>query len=190
MATVKGGHFYDGGFMPKSNQSYDPNLVKGNFGPGSFSDQYDNSKMRSLDRDQHPGGVTDIPFHDEFHLNEIKLSPERGESYGDNHPDRSAPSRDSDLSIGSAGTDWNRDIKNYDSGYLVKNDAKLKERVSEVLLNSLEVDASDIEVNVKDGVVYLEGSIRTKGMMDIAIDLILSIPRVEDVFTLLKINSI
>ena len=59
-----------------------------------------------------------------------------------------------------------------------------------MLLNSLEVDASDIEVNVKDGVVYLEGSIRTKGMMDIAIDLILSIPRVEDVFTILKINSI
>ncbi len=176
--------------MPKSSRSYDPKQVKGNFGPGGFSDQYDNSKMRSMDRDQHPGGVTDIPFHDEFHLDEIKLSPERGESYAEHHPDRTAPSRDSDLSVGSAGTDWNRDIKNYDRGYLTKNDAKLKERVSEVLLNSLEVDASDIEVNVDDGVVYLEGSIRTKGMMDIAVDLILSIPRVEDVFTNLKIHSL
>jgi hypothetical protein len=175
--------------MPKISQHYDPKSVKGNFGAGGFSDQYDNTKMKSMDRDQHPGGVTDLPFEDDFDLDEIKLSPEKGESYPYHHPSRRTPSRDSDLSRGESGTDWNRGISNFNSGYLKKSDEKLKEKVSEVLLNSLEVDASDIVVNVKDGVVYLEGDIKTKSMMNVAIDLILSIPRVEDVFTRLKIDN-
>jgi hypothetical protein len=175
--------------MPKISEQYDPKKVRGNFGAGGFSDQYDNSKMKSMDRDQHPGAVTDIPFEDEFYLDEIKLSPEKGESYPNHHPSRRTPSRDSDLSRGESGTDWNRGINNFNTGYLKKSDEKLKEKVSEVLLNSLEVDASEIIVNVKDGVVYLEGEIKTKSMMDVAIDLILSIPRVEDVFTRLKIDS-
>jgi hypothetical protein len=174
--------------MGKIVSHYDPKSVRGNFGAGGFSDQYDNSKMKSMDRDQHPGGVTDISFEDDFDLDEIKLSPEKGESYSYHHPSRATPSRDSDLSKGESGTDWNRDIKNFDNGFIKKNDEKLKEKVSEVLLHSLEVDASDIIVNVRDGVVYLEGGIKSKGMMDVAIDLILSIPRVEDVFTKLKIE--
>ena len=68
MATVAGGHFYYGGYMPKNTQSFEPKKVRGNFGPGGLSDQYDNSKMRSMDRYHNPGGVTDIAFHDEFHF--------------------------------------------------------------------------------------------------------------------------
>ena len=175
--------------MHKISHHYDPKNVRGNFGPGGFSDQYDNSKMKSMDRDQHPGGVTDTPFKDEFDLDEIKLSPEKGESYPNHHPSRRSPSRDEDLSRGESGTEWNREMSHFNSGYLKKNDEKLKEKVSEVLLNSLEVDASEILVNVKEGVVYLEGEIKTKSMMNVAIDLILSIPRVEDVFTKLKIEK-
>lgn len=175
--------------MPKDNQHYDPGSVRGNFGPGGFSDQYDNSKMKSMDRDQHPGNITGVPFEDEFDLVEIKLAPEKGESLAAHHPSRSAPPRDSDLSRGESGTEWNKSIRSFDSGFIKKNDERLKEKVSDILLKSLEVDASEIDVSVKDSVVYLDGLIKTKGMMDVAIDLILSIPGVEDVFTKLKIQS-
>ena len=53
---------------------YRPEKVQGNFGPGGLGDQYDNEHMKSIDRDQHPGGVTGIPFEDEFDIDEFKFS--------------------------------------------------------------------------------------------------------------------
>jgi osmotically-inducible protein OsmY len=55
------------------------------------------------------------------------------------------------------------------------------------LLHSLEVDPSGLEVDVMDGVVYLKGEIESRGMKRVAVDLVGSIPGVEDVFTELKI---
>ena len=42
--------------MPRHKSRYNPGQVRGNFGPGGLSDQYDNEHMRSVDRDQNPGG--------------------------------------------------------------------------------------------------------------------------------------
>lgn len=181
--------------MPKKESHYDPSKVHGNFGPGGFSDQYDNERLRSLDRDNNPGGVTGVPFEDEFDFDDMKFSPEKGESMLVNHQDRKLPERDADLSLGSAGTSWNYGLnrsENY-SGIGPKgwklSDKKLKERVSEVLLHSHEVDASQLEVSVEDHVVYLKGQIKSKGMRRVAEDLVGSIPGVEDVFTQLKIRE-
>lgn len=164
---------------------------KDNFGPGGFSDQYDNNKMRSMDRDQHPGGVTGTPFEDDIDLNSMDYAPKKGEAF--HYPGkRSEPARDADLGLGRAGTDWNRGIDSY-YGKGPKNwhisDEKLKEKVSEILLHSHEVDPSELEIEVKDKVVTLKGYISSKGMRDVAEDLILSIPGVEDVFSQLKIHN-
>jgi hypothetical protein len=177
-----------------SSRRYRPENVKGNFGPGGFSDQFDNEHMKSVDRDQHPGGVTGIPFEDDYDLEDLKFSPERGESYSYHHPSRNEPPRDADLSFGEYGTNWNRDLVRQDFyGKAPKaqklTDEKLKERISEVLLQSLEVDPSEIEVVVKDRVAYLKGWIESQGMKRVAIDLVGSIPGVEDVFSELKVRG-
>lgn len=180
--------------MPRK-EKYDPKKVQGNFGPGGFSDQYDNEHMRSVDRDQNQGGVTGMPFEDDIDLEDVKLTPEKGESHLTNHPDRTEPERDADLSLGGAGTSWNWGL-NRATDYTGRGpkgwkltDEKLKERISEVLLHSHDVDPSGLEVDVQDRVVYLRGSIASKGMKRVAEDLVGSIPGVEDVFTELKIGN-
>lgn len=161
-----------------------------NYGPGGFGDQYDNNKMRSMDRDQRIGGVTGTPFEDDLDLG-MDFNPRHGEAYYYPHK-RLEPSRDADLSRGSSGTNWNTNLPNY-SGYGPKNwkisDERLKEKVSEVLLQSSEVDATEMNIEVKDRVVTLSGYISSKGMRDVAEDLILSIPGIEDVFSNLKFHN-
>lgn len=181
---------------PKKQSHYDPNQVHGNFGPGGFSDQYDNERFRSLDRDQNPGGVTNVPFEDDVDLDDMNFNTQKGESFPyENHADRSEPDRDADLSLGEAGTNWNWGLRQSQdlSGRGPKgwklSDEKLRERVSEVLLHSHDVDPSNLEVVVEDRVVYLRGSIKSKGMRRVAEDLVASIPGVEDVFTQLKIEE-
>ncbi len=171
---------------------YRPEKVQGNFGPGGFSDQYDNEHMKSIDCDQNPGGVTAIPFEDEYDLETLKFSPERGESFRDHHPSHNEQSRDVDLSVGDSGTNWNRNLGR--SGFYGLgltgwrlSDEKLKERISEVLLHSLEVDPSGLEIEVKDGVAYLRGEIESYGMKRVATDLVGSIPGVEDVFSEIRV---
>jgi hypothetical protein len=169
---------------------------KDNFGPGGFGDQYDNNKMRSMDRDQHPGGVTGIPFEDDLHVDNADFAPKKGEAFR-YRGKRCEPSRDADLGLGRSGTNWNRDIHQYvDNSYYGKGpkgwkfaDEKLKERVCEVLLHSHEVDASEIDVSVEEGCVYLNGNISSNGMKRVAVDLVDSIPGVEDVFTQLNIKN-
>jgi hypothetical protein len=160
--------------MPRHKSRYNTGKVRGNFGPG---------------------GVTGLPFEDDYDLNDLKFSPEKGEMSYNHHPDRSAPPRDADLSVGSSGTSWNTGIganQNF-SGTAPKgwklSDEKLKQRVSEVLLHSHDVDPTDMEVEVKDRVVYLKGAIKSRGMKIVAIDLVGSIPGVEDVFTELKVRE-
>lgn len=166
-------------------------MSRDNYGPGSFADQYDNNKLRSMDRDQHIGGVTGTPFEDEMDLDKMDFNPRHGEAYHYPHK-RMDLARDADLSRGASGTDWNRDLPQQ-SAYSQKNwkisDGKLSERIKEVLLHSREVDASEVEVVVKDRVVTLKGFIASAGMRDVAIDLILSIPGIEDVFSELKFHE-
>lgn len=162
-----------------------------NYGPGGFGDQYDNNKMRSMDRDQNIGGVTNTPFEDEMDLEKMNFNPRHGEAYYYPHK-RLEPARDADLGRGASGTNWNRDLPNY-AGYGPKNwkisDEKMKEKVCEVLLHSMDVDATEMDVEVKDRVVTLKGFISSKGMRDVAEDLILSIPGIEDVFSELKYHN-
>lgn len=169
---------------------------KDNFGPGGFGDQFDNSRIRSMDRDQHPGGVTGIPFEDDIDLDAMDFVPRHGEAY-QFRGKRQEPSRNADLSIGPSGTSWNRDLEQgNDKSYYGKGpkgwqltDEKLREKVCEVLLHSHEVDASEMEVQVEESCVYLSGNISSRGMKTVAEDLVLSIPGVEDVFTKLKIKN-
>lgn len=172
---------------------YRPERVRGNFGPGGFRDQYDNEHMRSVDRDQNPGGVTGIPYEDDYYVESLKLSPEKGEARREHHPSHDEPPRDADLSIGESGTEWNQGLNpggfyGLGPGGWKLSDEKLKERVSEVLLHSLEVDPGGLEVEAKDGVIYLRGEIASSGMKRVAVDLVGSVPGVEDVFTELVIR--
>jgi osmotically-inducible protein OsmY len=136
--------------------------------------------------------VTHIPFEDDMDLVDMNFNPQRGESVEfENQIDRYEPDRDADLSLGEAGTSWNAHLGENFAGKGPRgwrlSDEKLKERVSEVLMRSHEVDPSRLEVFVDDGVVTLKGEIESKGMRRVAEDLVGSIPGVEDVFTELKI---
>lgn len=164
---------------------------KENFGPGSFSDQYDNNRMKSMDRDQNPGGVTGVPFEDD---DKFESKSDRGEAW--HYPGkRQEPERDADLGMGPSGTSWNAELKeqrNF-SGVGPKgwqlSDEKLCEKVCEVLTHSYEVDPTEMEVTVEDSVVYLKGFIKSRGMKAVAVDLVYSIPGVEDVFTQLQVKD-
>jgi hypothetical protein len=164
---------------------------KDNYGPGGFSDQYDNERSRSVDRDQNPGGVTGYHFEDTYDVEDMDFNPHKGEAF--RYPGkRSEPARDADLSRGGAGTNWNSGIGNH-YGRGPKdwklNDQQIKVKVSEILLHSHDVDPSEMEIEVEDAVVTLKGFISSLGMKRIAEDLVLSIPFVEDVFTQLKIKN-
>jgi hypothetical protein len=177
--------------MPRKQKNYDPSKVKGNFGPGAFSDQYDNNFYRSLDDDENPGGVTYTPFEDDIDLLDMNFNTQKGESWlSENHAKLHEPNRDADLSLGEAGTRWNAHLRPDFSGRGPKgwklSDEKLKERICDVLMQSHDVDPSHFEVVVEDGVVTLKGEIQSKGMKRVAEDLVGSIPGVIDVFTELK----
>lgn len=161
-----------------------PGKANDNYGPGGFSDMYDNGKMRSVDRDQHPGGVTGVPFEEDIDIQSMRAGGRENVYF---NPDkRMEPPRDADLGFGNSGTAWNSNIGKGPKDWKL-SDERLKERVCEVLYHSHDVDPSEMEVKVEDGVVYLSGKIRSKGMKNVAEDLVASIPGVEDVFTRLKI---
>lgn len=175
-------------------RKYDSQGVKDNFGPGGFRDQYDNSKIKSIDDDQNPGGVTGIPFEDDIDLDVMKFSPEKGESLLINHLDPVEPDRDADLGVGRSGTNWNWNLDldkspHFEDRARMISDKKLKDKILDVLLHSHDVNPSHLEINVRDSVVYLNGYIESEGMKTVAEDLIQSIPGVEDVFTDLKIQN-
>jgi osmotically-inducible protein OsmY len=70
-----------------------------------------------------------------------------------------------------------------------KNDNQIFEEVCEALFRSPEVDARDIEVEVKEGCVYLNGLVESrfaKKLAEVEID---SISGVEDVQNRLKIRQ-
>jgi hypothetical protein len=192
--------FVKGGAMKKSE----------NYGPGSFSDQYDNRRLRSLDDDIHPGGVTGVPFEDDIDPLTEDMKPNHGETQRRRFR-RESP-RDSDLGRGEMGTNYNEKFDGNDPYFNLarsnlrpdlhpensfvgrgpkgwkKSDERILEDVSLALNRSREVDASEIEVRVEDACVYLKGKMRSKGMRRVAEDLVGSVPGVQDVFTNIKID--
>jgi hypothetical protein len=183
---------------------------KENYGPGGFSDQYDNTRTRSLDRNQHPGG-NGAPFEDEYDPGAMHFFAPHGEAWKRKYRQHSPP-HDEDLSRGETGTYWNQSTPHMDNfarselrpdlhpeverHYIgrgpkgwKRTDEMLKEEVSLALTRSLEVDPSELEVEVKDHCVYLKGTLPTKGMRLVAEDLVGSVPGVEDVFTQIRIKK-
>lgn len=66
-------------------------------------------------------------------------------------------------------------------------DARIYEDVNEALLNDPWVDASDIEVEVHEGVVTLRGAVEGRKMKKEAEECIEHIPGIEDVFNLITL---
>lgn len=62
-----------------------------------------------------------------------------------------------------------------------RSDERIKEDVNEALFKSYAVDATDIEVDVQDGVVYLRGNVHARGDKREAEDCVEHIPGVVDV---------
>ena len=180
-----------------------------NYGFGGFSDQYDNNRMRSMDRDQHPGSVTGIPFEDDFDVETNDYFPDHGEGDPWRRSRFDSP-RDEDLGRSQLGTSWNQNIETMDNlarsdlrpdlhpeknfkgrgpkGWK-RSDGKIREEVCLALERSHDIDASQMEVTVEEGCVSLKGRIETKGMQRAAEDLIESVPGVIDVFSQLKVDK-
>jgi hypothetical protein len=63
-----------------------------------------------------------------------------------------------------------------------RSDDKIKDDVNEHLYRSTAVDASEIEVFVKDGIVTLKGSVKSRNQKVMAEDAIEYVPGVKDIF--------
>jgi hypothetical protein len=178
------------------------------YGAGGFSDMYDNGSMRSMDRDQHPGG-TGAPIEDEYDFNTRDYFAPHGEAYHLRY--RMEPERDEDLGMGPLGPHWNEqtpEVDNFARSELRpdlnpsvdrqfvglgpanwhRSDAKIYDEVCKALEHSLEVDPSDLEVRVEEGCVYLKGSLPSEGMRVLTQDLVASVPGVIDVFGQITIS--
>lgn len=168
--------------------------MRENYGPGSYSDQYDNQKSRSVDRDQHPGKVTNVPFEDEMDLTTNNFNPSHGEAYV--NKEKKEPPRaggvDSyerkkmnNLARSELRPDQHPNDRHYyveDNEEIHKTDDELRKDILRVLDHSQEVHIPGIKICVEDGVVYLEGKFPSDGIQRVAVDLIESVPGVVDVF--------
>lgn len=70
-----------------------------------------------------------------------------------------------------------------------RSDDRLKEMVCDMLCDNPEVDASDIEVNVKDSVVILTGNVADKNSKRLAEDLASDIAGVTDVENRIRVTQ-
>jgi hypothetical protein len=73
-------------------------------------------------------------------------------------------------------------------GY-VRDDQRIREDVSERLMEHGQVDATDIDVNVRQGEVILRGSVRTRAEKRAAEDAAVSVPDVRDVRNELEVSE-
>lgn len=62
-----------------------------------------------------------------------------------------------------------------------RSDERIREEACEALYRSYDVDASDIEVEVKDGCVFLRGTVDTRQTKKLAEDVVENISGVKDV---------
>lgn len=69
-----------------------------------------------------------------------------------------------------------------------RSDNQIHDEVCEILFWHPDVDASDIEVKVKDNFVYLEGSVDSRHSKKVAEKVIENVPGVFDVFNRLTIK--
>lgn len=94
--------------------------------------------------------------------------------------------------------DHNHDRRNYSSienfygkgpkGYK-RNDESIKEEVCELLFWSADVDATEMEVSVKDGCVFLDGNVPTRYAKKMAEAIVENIYGVLDIQNRLTIQS-
>jgi osmotically-inducible protein OsmY len=81
-----------------------------------------------------------------------------------------------DMNVDTPGPHSGKGPKNYR-----RSDERIREEVSEMLMRHGEIDASDIEVEVAEGVVTLRGSVDTRRTKRLAEDIVDSVRGVEDV---------
>ncbi|WP_373998435.1 BON domain-containing protein [Bdellovibrio bacteriovorus] len=62
-----------------------------------------------------------------------------------------------------------------------RTDERIYEDVCEVLSRHPDIDASEIEVSVRDGIVFLDGTVETRRVRQLAQEIIDGLPGVEDV---------
>ncbi len=73
-------------------------------------------------------------------------------------------------------------------GY-TRSDERIREHVCETLADDHNVDASDIEVTVKDGEVTLAGTVPDRRMKRMAEDVIYQLPGIQDVHNQLRAGN-
>jgi len=156
------------------------------YGPGGLGDQYDNDRMKSLDRSRRgQGDVTGAPLEEDMDLTTEEFVPDKGEAYLGEEERYMTDSQD-DLErspIRMREDHLLRGPKNYK-----QSDEGILDKVAIALHRSHEVDASDLEISVKDQCVYLKGTLPDKRMRYLAEDLVEDIPGVRDVFTQIRIK--
>ena len=105
-----------------------------------------------------------------------------GRSVGEDFRSRDVGSPIGNLRSGQRGAFAGRGPKGY-----TRTDERIREDVCDRLSMDDDVDASEVEVRVKDGEVTLEGSVQTRSMKHQAEDLVEGIPGVKDVHNKLRV---
>lgn len=70
-----------------------------------------------------------------------------------------------------------------------RSDERIKDDACETLYKSHDIDASDIEVNVKDGCIFLHGTVESRSVKRMAEEAVENILGVRDVQNLLRIRK-
>ena len=88
---------------------------------------------------------------------------------------------------------WSSEVRGGHSGRgpkgYTRSDERIREDVCERLSWDDEVDATDISVRVEDGEVTLEGSVETRHMKRLAVDLADDVPGVQDVHSTIRVRK-
>lgn len=135
-------------------------------------------------------GESDI-HHDSYQDDQFRndYDPTYKDAYGAKHP----------YEHGGKKNRWSDDIRSESSreshfgkgpkGYF-RTDAKIYEDVCEMLTRSPKLDASEIDVEVKNGCVYLKGMVETRADKKLAENLSEIITGVRDVWNQLEIRRL
>lgn len=71
-----------------------------------------------------------------------------------------------------------------------RSDERIRDDACEILYKSHDVDASDVEVDVKDGCIYLKGTVESRQAKKLAEEAVENILGTKDVFNEIRIRSV
>ncbi len=174
----------------RDSQNHDHSFRGDQSGYGSYQDSFDNRDRSNYGDSLDSGRILmdrgyNSNFRDDYFGQSDYSSPYRQGTFYRNSPQSWSPASDRDETLWQA-------TKNFfgkgPKGFR-RSDEKIREEVCEALYCDNSVDASEIEVSVKDAEVILSGTVSERRMKRLAEDCAESVSGVSDVRNEIRFHS-